>query len=535
MVNWTIAAAGVVGVAMAAHAWHAAGPRRIRTTIAALVAGAMMAVLAWRPTHEVAGRNRVTIGDDAALADVEAAAMRLAADAEVTVTGHGLDSASLGLLSSHRIAWRPSAAPTGVAALDWPHRAVLGERAAVRGAVAAHDSAWVFIEHPDGARDSVLTDSAFQFGIVPRAAGTWQWVVRHGAAADTVGVQVAPAPAPQIAWIEGRPSREASVLGALVGAQGGGMLQRTRLTASAVRVTRHGAAPEGNVLTPDLLRGLDAIVIGPGGLTVLGAGERSALRTAVDSGLGVVHLVDTVTTGAVMPFGVRAAPGDQRVRVAFDGGSAVAVAVPLAPVTLVGGEVFLRSITGVPLAWRMRIGRGVVVATRVTQPSRWGLAGEPAVEASWWSVLLGAAMRAPRAEWRVRNDALARVDHPLMVQRVGEAGDSALVLEGGAASMIALASGPDSTTKLARLWPRDTGWIALAQDGDTIRLHVAARDAHPSLDRAARRRATSAVEQRRPDPTSAPPVPPSRERLHLWWAWAALVLALATLWARRGP
>jgi hypothetical protein len=527
-----IVGAALIGAAMAWHAWRTSGARRVSATCAALIAGTMLAVLAWRPTRAMVRHDTVTIADDASFAEVEATAMRLAPAAAVTVAGDGLDSASLSLLSRHRIAWQPREPAMEIVALAWPHRTVVGERTVVEGAVGGGDSSWVVLEHPDGARDSVLTDSSFRLVVVPRAAGAWQWVVYVGAHADTIGVHVMPAPAPRMAWIDGRPSREASVLGRLVVAQGGGMLQRTRLTATDVRIARHGVAPDGSALTADVLRRLDAVVIGPGGLADLGEAERSALRSAIDSGLGVVHLADSViAAGAVMPFALRHAGGDARSRVAFDGG-ATSTAVPLAPVTVSDGEVLLRSVEGVPLAWRTRIGRGTVVATRLVQVSRWGLAGEADAEAAWWAALLGPALRTPHAEWRVRDDALVRVDHPVLVQRVGDATDSIALIERGVATMMSLATSHDSGTKQTVLWPRDTGWIALAQDGDTVRLHVAARDAHPSLDRAARRHATAVAAARTPDTASVTAGRSWREPLPLWWAWVALVAALTALWRR---
>ena len=49
------------------------------------------------------------------------------------------------------------------------------------------------------------------------------------------------------------------------------------------------------------------------------------------------------------------------------------------------------------------------------------------------------ALRAPRAEWRVRDDALVRVDHPVVVQRVGDAPDSMELIERGAFELIDVA------------------------------------------------------------------------------------------------
>ncbi len=512
--------------------------QRSTARIAASIAvAALLGVLAWAPRRAVPLVGAATINSSDAraanFAAVESRAMQLTPDATVTITGDGLDSATLQLLAGRELDWTPPTTPLGLAALTWPKRAVVGERIIIRGRLDVRDSTWVALTHPDGHRDSVRTDSTFTFVTTPKVSGQWLWTLSAGST-QQLGVDVRDAPTPGFVFVEGRPGREAAAVARLVVAQGGWMLQRTRLTAQDERITTWGTVDPSRRFSDTLLARADVVVFGPGGYATLGRTDRDAVERQVARGLGAVFLVDSALThSTIFPFAVTASRRDEaRARVVIDSFTMARLAIPIAPVTVAGGEPLMRTTEGTPVAWRAVVGAGAVVASRVVTPSRWGLAGDDTVEAAWWAALLGAAMRPPQAEWRVDDRAIARVDHPLSISRVGPPADSGAVAEASATSELALRATADTLIRRATLWPRDTGWMRISEGNDTTHVYVSDRDALVSIDRADRRRATGNAMAGQAGATGIPPGVRGTEAMPLWWVWALIVATLSVVWRR---
>lgn len=536
-----VAACGVLALLCLGTEWRRNAPRRAIRLVAAVAVAVLLGALATARHLVTPVVDRTVIrsvgAHETAYADVEAAESGVAPGGSVQIEGDGLGRPALALLRRHRIEWNPPSDPVGLARLSWPRRAVAGERITIGGELDLRDSSWVHLRHPDGRADSVWTNSTFAFTAVPRAAGMMTWTLDGGGTHEVIGVDVRSPPASAVVLVEGRPSREGAALARLVVAQGGGLLQRTRLTAREDRIIAWGTASPDRVLTDSLLARADALVLGPGGLAMLSRAERDAVARQSQLGLGVVHLVDSVLTRSpVFPFTVvRRGGGDDQVRVALDSSHVSKVAIPAAALAITGGTPIITSLAGMPVAWRFITGEGAVVATRITAPSRWGLAGEESIEAAWWAALIGAALRPEPAEWRLASDALARVDQPLSVNRIGVSADSAMLGEGGAVDDVALRVGPDTLHRAIVLWPRDTGWMSLNIGADSFRVHVAPRHAFASLDRAARRRVTNEALNRTNTP-SVPDAPPvAGLRFPPWLAWVLLVTMLTLLWLPSQP
>ncbi len=521
--------------------WRRNATRRPGRVVAALAVAVFLGALATARHHAAAAMDRVVIpsGDEheAAYADVEAATARVVPGGIVRIEGDGLGDDALALLRGHRIEWEQPPEPVGLVRLSWPRRAVAGQRITIAGELDLRDSSWVVLHHPDGRADSVRTDGAFTFTAAPSVPGAMRWTLDVAGEHETIGVDVRRPPTPAVVMVEGRPGREGAALARLVVAQGGGLLQRTRVTAHEDRITAWGTASPVRVLTDSLLARTDALVLGPGGVATLTRAERDAVARQLQRGLGVVHLVDSVLTRSpIFPFTVvRRGAGDDQVRVAIDSLQVSKVAVPAAALSLSGGPTLLTTLAGAPVAWRTAVGEGAVVAARITTPSRWALAGEESIESAWWALLMGAVLRPEAAEWRLTTDALPRVDHPLLIERVGVSADSAVVVEGGNVSDVVLRVRGDTLHRAITLWPRDTGWMSISTSGDTLRVHVAPPAAYASLDRAVRRRATREATMSMATPASSGPTPDAGARLPAWMAWLLLVAMLALLWTPSVP
>ncbi len=537
----SVVACAALALLCAGIEWRRNAPRRAVRVGAALAIALLLGTLAAVRQHAGVRVDHIVIrssdAHEVAYADVEAAMARLSSDGIVRIEGDGLGDDALALVNGHRIEWDQPSDRIGLVRLSWPRRAVAGERIAIAGELDVRDSTWVVLHHPDGRTDSLRTDSAFTFNAVPRVPGTMTWTLDAGGRSEVIGVDARRPPTPAVVMIEGRPGREGAALARLVMAQGGGLLQRTRVTANEDRITAWGTASPVRVLTDSLLARTDALVLGPGGVATLTRAERDAVARQLQRGLGVVYLVDSVLIRSpIFPFTVvRRGGGDEQARVAIDSLYVSKAAIPAASLSISGGPPLLSTVAGAPVAWRTELGAGAVLATRITTPSRWALAGEESIESAWWAALMGAVLRPESAEWRLASDALARVDHRMFVERVGMSGDSALLGEGRTASDVELRVGNDTLHRGTTLWPRDTGWMSISIGADTLRVHIGPRDAFASLDRAARRRATRVALDITNTPSYPGATPAAEVRIPPWLVWLLLIMILALLWLPSQP
>lgn len=537
----SVVACAALALLCAGIEWRRNAPRRAVRVGAALAIALLLGTLAALGQQAGVRVDRIVIrssdAHEVAYADVEAGMARLASGGIVRIAGDGLGDDALALVNGHRIEWDQPSDRIGLVRLSWPRRAVAGERIAIVGELDVRDSTWVVLHHPDGRADSVRTDSAFAYNAVPRVPGTMTWMLDAGGRSEVIGVDVRRPPTPAVVMVEGRPGREGAALARLVMAQGGELLQRTRVTANEDRITAWGTSSPVRTLTDSVLARTDALVLGPGGIATLTRAERDAVARQLQRGLGVVYLVDSVLTmSPIFPFTVvRRGGGDDQVRVAIDSGHVSKVAIPAAALSISGGPPLITTVAGAPVAWRTEVGEGALVATRITTPSRWALAGEESIESAWWAALMGAVLRPESAEWHLASDALPRVDHPLFIERVGMSGDSAVLGEGGTASDVALRVGGDTLHRAITLWPRDTGWMSISVGADTLWVHVAPRVAFASLDRAARRRATREAFNSTNTASSPGATAAAGVRIPPWLVWLLLIMMLALLWRPSQP
>jgi hypothetical protein len=499
--------------------------------LAAAALPLLVAALALPP--RVPGRvdSAQTLPADADRVTVETAARSVELGGTITVTGDGLHPDFWPLLAGRRIEWVAPEPRTGLAALSWPRRAWLGEPVVIRGTIADGDSLDVSLTGPAGERDSVRTTGAFALTVVPRATGEAAWSIAVGGGPpDTLGVEVREPPRLRVVIVAARPDFELPALARRLEAQGAALVLQTRLTASEVRTVRYGDAPAGDPLAGEVLAGLDLLVLGDGAEATLPGAVRARIAAAVGDGLGVVQMVGaTRNRSALFPFdAVPLRDVEQHAAVRLDS-VRLPGNIPVAAVRLDGGVVLATDADGVPVAKRVAVGRGRVVATRLVAPSRWSLAGHPEAEAAWWARVAGAAVRQPTGQWRVSDSALIRVDEPLRLQWVGDTAGITALVEGDVTDTVPWATA-DSLGGAVVLWPRVAGWFTLIRAADTLRLMVGDPTDHEAVAMAARRRAAEAAAAA--PVGEGPPADPLPRDLPRWPFALALLGAAAVVWRR---
>lgn len=521
---WTL-----VGILAILFAWWERGTaHRLAAAALPLLLGAL-ALPIHRPGRAV---GAATLPDSASRATVEEVSASVEPGGTITVTGDGLHPDYWPLLAGRRVAWQAPPARAELVDLAWPRRALAGEQVTIRGSLGGRDSQSVHLVGPAGERDSVRTDSAFAFVVTPRASGPWHWIVTVGGGRpDTLSIDVREPPHLVVAIIAAQPDFALPALARRLESQGAGVTLRTRLTATLWRTERFGPDALDDPLGVGALATLDLLVLGDGAERSLGASERRRARTAVEEGLGLLHLLGGArATSELMPFQLRTV-GDAEERVtAIVGGVQAGTAIPATAIRMDGGTALVTDSGGVALASVMAVGRGRIAATRILSPSRWTLAGEPGIEARWWAALGGATLRAPDGRWEVSDSALLRLDEPVRVRWVGDTVGLALLREGESIDTLVWVAS-DSLGGEVRLWPREPGWLTLVREADSLRLWVGGVDAFAGVDRGRRHRAAAAAAAA--PMLSGSPAAPRSVPLPRWPFGLLLLGSAAVAWRRR--
>lgn len=497
------------------------------------VPAALIPVAIWmlvtQPRVPWPGIPGVSLAADASLADIEAVLEATPEGAVIEVSGDGLHPELLPLLGRRVLRWRPPAAPLGLAALSWPRRVAVGEPVQVSGRVDVADSVLVKLVSAEGTIDSLRTNSTFAFSVVARAPGRWAMQLSVGRDTTTLGFQAVLPPHLRVLVIAGRPDFEVPALVRRLAAQGADLTVRTQLTRDRRRIERLGITPLDPQLSTAMLDSLDLVVLAAGGAATLVPPEQRLLAAAVERGLGLLHLTDApLAVGPLTPFALQASGTEWSARLSLEARVWPGV-VRVAPLTGSDTLAFLHDSSGKALAWRSSHGLGMVAATTMVQAHRLPLSGNPETEAAWWSALLGPVLRAPRGRWLVADDALVVADQPIKLEWLGVPPAQAEVREGGSQlSRVGLLQGDSGQSASLRLWPSNTGWMAVIGDADTLELFVARSGSFPGVA-ASQRRATMVAVAR--EAAGTPPT--GRVPLPRAVGWLVLVMAVAATWRPR--
>jgi hypothetical protein len=296
-------------------------------------------------------------------------------------------------------------------------------------------------------------------------------------------------------------------------------------------------------LSAAVLSQADVVVIDARAWAALDASEKSALRAALEQGLGVLLRADAALTPETMAdwrdfgFTLLTATGptvvtlDQymglRDHTAFTA-AAVSVSAPTSVVQLKADD-------GTPLAWWHAQGRGRIALWRLLDSYRLALLGEPDRYASLWASTLELLARPrapsppvpqlPQNSWVLERTVFCDLGSVASVR--APHGES-----------VGLTVGAD---RCAAFWPAASGWYTLQTAGSEWPFYVRALDDGRTLHAALDAAATAALVTDVPDAARVgtligAPAAPLRAPMASWpWlgAWLA-VSAVSWWWERRG-
>jgi hypothetical protein len=240
----------------------------------------------------------------------------------------------------------------------------------------------------------------------------------------------------------------------------------------------------------DRLGTSDLVMIDSRAWASLSPAQKSALRTAVEQGLGLLLRADvppdatTAADWAELGFQVSGADAPHDVVLDQALGLHERQAFTEAPLTVqaTGATVLLSDDNGEALAWSRDLGRGRVGLLRVVDSYRLQLLGEQARYGTLWAGLLSAVARAqprpppgpelPQQSWAGERAVLCGLSTAAAVHAPGAAAPVQLTVDANGC---------------AAYWPAEAGWHMLDNEGGTWPFYVRAADDGANL-RAARDR-----------------------------------------------
>jgi hypothetical protein len=242
----------------------------------------------------------------------------------------------------------------------------------------------------------------------------------------------------------------------------------------------------------------DLVVLDERAWAALGAVQKTALRAAVENGLGlllrVTGPVDDAVAAEWAALGFRLGSSDaagavKLARRADRDADRAALTRRAITVEADGLAPLLRADDGSMLAAWRAIGHGRVGLWWLADSFRLALAGDGARHADLWASTFSTLARARSAQVpQLPLD--ARVDQRAVLCGVSQ-GDRVEAVDGATVALV-VAAGPTPTC--AAYWPATPGWHALITGGRRWPFHVRAADEAPGLVAGANARATRALQ-----------------------------------------
>ncbi len=474
------------------------------------------------------------------------------------VVGSGLPAVALEALSEKTVYFYPGTAPAGITDFQYLQQLREGDpmRFSGRYRQVENETRRLFLESPHGKDLLLASDSAgrhtFALSIPARQRGRYLFQVVEEDA-DRRVLRRAPLPvlidageAPRTLILNQAPSFETKYLKNWLADHGYPVAVRSAISRDRYQTGFYNRErTELLPLRPATLTQFDVVVVDAAALPRLPPGERSALRRAVEEGLGLIILA-----GGELP-GLEAA--DRRFFFGFplrSGASLfrpakqeAAIELPKGPYNIepaYGVYPLLHSSTGgIVAAYRLR-GTGRLTLQLAGATYRLLLDGrEAAYQQLWTNLLEASARRSVRtARWRIDHPLSIQPHHPVTLHLISDRSEPA-------GQLIA----PDSTVttfyfrqeallpdrRTATVWPRQTGWHRLeltAPAGDSTWFYVPPAGAWEALRQMSRQEATARWIARRdatgdsantPTATAVRPYP-------RWWWYLLFLLAAGGLW-----
>ena len=511
----------------------------------------------------------VELPDAAALSRLHPEVTRL------RVAGHGLSPWELAEVPLPVAASTPPPLPFGIARVAWPRHVMLGESVEIGGLAAGLPESGATVrlvgpavgevamrlgssrERPTrfakAATRDVSTQSSggeapFRFRVEPRGPGLHLFELRleapgHRARIEQLDVEVATETPPAVLWLDAAPSAEAREVKRWLAAAGVPFAWRAQLSRGIARDEVTGTAPlPRGPLTAALLDRFDLVVVDSRAMNGLGAGERSALATAVrEKGVGLLLRAgdSTLPSALGVAFPTRALPGGGELAARLDFGDGESAPLPLQARELVPAQLqapLVADRAGRTLAAWRPVGTGAVGVSLVDDTWRWVLAGRADDHRRYWrGVVTALARREPsQPRWEVAPGPLL-VGSPVTLTLSGAAAPPAGATVRAPRRQtvtIPLRQDADEPTRWSTtFWPREPGWHTVGEGAAATSVWVTAADHWTTWRLAARREATADRAAAPPAAAREPATARRRVPVARWPLFLLLLASLAFLWA----
>lgn len=525
-------------------------PPPLQRAAGTLVVMTARAAQASAPTTNVPGRHVVVLPEarmatpasGEAAPDLATALRRHPATAALQVIGAGLEPRDRDAVRGLAVTFSPAPLPRGLVELQAPGHVPAGRRWQATGRGHGLAGGSVELLAPSGARvdrSALDADGHFTVSATTRDAGLADYRLRlldrGGRVVDSrvLPLVVAPARRLRVLVLAGAPDPELKYLRRW--ARDAGLRLEARIELGAGM--RIGDAPPG--LDAKTLDALDLLVLDQRSWAALGAGQRAALHTAVDRGLGLLlRLPDPVTSSdrmrlRALGFDTAARPARAvRLGAGFARAGDAVDAMPTlsrssARIDADDGIVLLADGAGEPLAtWRAR-GRGRIGVATFGDSYRLALAGRRDVHGQLWSQAFETLARPAPAVRKAQVETAPPGTRGVVCNVAAGA-----TVEGPGGDRVALHVGPATgAARCAGFWARQAGWHLLRNGkGPSLPFHV--HDDRDSALQAQRLRdGTAALAGATGGAAARATVPVPGPRWPWFVAW--LALASAAWWLER--
>lgn len=469
----------------------------------------------------------------------------------IAVIGQGLPARDRDAARGLEIAFAPSPLPRGVVELDAPQWVSAGQSWALRGRVEAVAGGSVALHDPADrliARTALDADGRFTLHASSRSAGLAEFSLRvHDAAQQPIERLPLPLAALagdrlRVAMVAGGANPELKYLRRWAIDAGLQVDSRLSVSPGVALVARSVSIDAATLQTWDVL------MLDDRAWYAMSAGERRAVITAVQRGLGLLLRFtgepDARERALLAPLGfvLKTVEANRGVRLpALDpgqpnamGGNASTARLPelsrrSLQVEARDAQPLLRDGDGEPLAQWRALGRGRIGLWWLADSYRLVLAGASDRYADIWSGALSQLAR-PRGHAAPRFQP--------MPGWVGEriaicaAGDAQVVAADG--ETLALIADPARGDGCAGYWPQHAGWHRLINGDKQWPFFVHAPDQAMALHAAQRRQATQSLLMLADTPDRASSAMQPIARWKLFLAWLLIACALWALERSRG-
>lgn len=468
-----------------------------------------------------------------AVPDLATALRRHPETRRLRILGAGLEPRDLETARGWPLAFEAHVTPSGIVALHWPDRVVLGNGFTLRGRIAGRADDAVELLDPAGQRiQHVIADKDGRFTLqgTALAEGATTFSLRllgkSGDLRETLPVPlhvIAPAP-PRLLLLAGAPNPELKYLRRWAADAGLGL--HTRISAGGGLVL--GDAPLS--LDAATLRRFDAVLLDQRSLQALSIGEFRALTAAMDDGLGVLVRVAASLSASerarLREWGF-AISGDGRpasIRLAGEGDSLPALIRPALQVTTTDAIPLQRDAAQQPLGWWRAAGRGRIALVALDGSYALVLAGQAQRHAALWSGMVATVARSAKSSPASPPAAPAWAGERIAL--CGLQDDAVVVTPDGKQQPLPIAP-TGGNRRCAAFWPERAGWHLLRQGDAQTPFAVLSPQAGQGLQAQRRLDATAALAAQAPAARMDTDRPIGQRGPS--WPWLLAWLAIAAL------